>query len=71
MAAERGQNIDFTNGRGQIEPGGQAELAGAPSRLCRALTEAELAQVAGGTEGPPTGAGNDNGVTNKATPILF
>jgi hypothetical protein len=67
MAQRQEHAIDLTNDRGQIRLAGQAALIATPTRPSRALTDAELAQVAGG-DGPPSGAGNDTGI---ATPILF
>jgi|tagenome__1003787_1003787.scaffolds.fasta_scaffold13015762_1 hypothetical protein len=68
MTQRRAHTIDLTNQRDQIRLTGPATPITTPTHPNRALTDAELTEVAGGTDGPPTGAGTDSG---KATPILF
>jgi hypothetical protein len=55
-----------TNGlAGQITP------TDSPARLTAELTDVQLDQVAGGTDGPPTGSGAGNGLNGgKASPLL-
>jgi bacteriocin-like protein len=56
----------------RLHGGASQELAARPRADEEELSETELAQVAGGTEGPG-GPGDDNGVVDrgKATPILM
>jgi hypothetical protein len=68
MTQARGQQTDASQRRGQVE---QATAFDSPASMSWELTETELAQVAGGGDGPPTGPGDGTSVTNKATPILF